>query len=250
MVSLSGFPEARGKLGERGRMQNFRPFLKKIRCFLNMTGLTFPGLRLGGKGLTPYCHIAIIQLYAACLCYFEVIDEMSQPVDKSMESGAPSVDDGGYSAMREKIKGSNIDETTLLATDYLNHFNEIVMLLEMIPDMPDMLDEIKEWQPKSYRDHFRDSTIAEKDLAIEAYDFVPAIYREPFEQTVEQIDSMIASTVQRLEKNIADGDTDVLRANVQNLSRLIQRLMDMASAIMHGSAKTMDQSEIDILLGD
>ncbi|MBC8337475.1 MAG: hypothetical protein H8E39_02160 [Alphaproteobacteria bacterium] len=152
--------------------------------------------------------------------------------------------------MREKVKGSNIDETTLLATDYLNHFNEIVMLLEMIPDMPDMLDEVKEWQPKSYSDHFRDSTIAEKDLAIEAYDYVPSIYREPFEQTVEQINAMIASTVQRLEKNIAAGDTDVLRANVETLSRLIQRLMDMASAIMHGSAKTMDQSEIDILLGE
>lgn len=181
-------------------------------------------------------------------------DEMNQPVDETMSSGetSPGNDggDAGYLAMREKVKGSNIDETTLLATDYLNHFNEIVMLLEMIPDMPDMLDEVKEWQPKSYSDHFRDSTIAEKDLAIEAYDYVPSIYREPFEQTVEQINAMIASTVQRLEKNIAAGDTDVLRANVETLSRLIQRLMDMASAIMHGSAKTMDQSEIDILLGE
>lgn len=97
---------------------------------------------------------------------------------------------------------------------------------------------------------FPDSTIAEKELAIEAYGHVPAIYREPFEQTVEQINSMIASTVQRLEKNLAAGETDVLRANAENLSRLIQRLMDMASAIIHGSSKTLDQSEIDVLLGD
>ena len=61
---------------------------------------------------------------------------------------------------------------------------------------------------------------------------------------------MIASTVQRLEKNLADVSNDVLRANAKTLSQLIQRLMDMASAIIHGSSKTMEQSEIDILLGD
>ncbi len=158
--------------------------------------------------------------------------------------------DAGFLAMREKVRGSNIDETTLLATDYLNHFNEIVMLLEMVPDMPDMLEDVKVWKPKSYKEHFQDSTIAEKDLAIEAYDHVPDIYRQPFEQTIEQINAMIASTIERLEKNIADGKADVLRANAQILSRLIQRLMDAASAIIHGSSKTMDQSEIDILLGD
>ena len=158
--------------------------------------------------------------------------------------------DDGFAAMQQKVKGSNIDETTLLATDYLNHFNEIVMLLEMIPDMPEILDDVKAWQPKSYKDHFKDSTIAEKDLAIEAYDHVLPIYREPFEQTIEQIDSMIASTVARLEKNLGEGETEVLKANVHTLSQLIQRLMDTASAIIHGSAKTMDQSEIDILLGD
>ena len=157
----------------------------------------------------------------------------------------PGAGDGQFLAMQQRVKGSNIDETTLLATDYLNHFNEIVMM----PDMPDMLEEVKAWQPKSYTDHFKDSTIADKDLAIEAYDHVPGIYREPFEQTIEQINLMIASTVERLETNIRDGQDDVLRANVQTLSGILQRLMDTASAIIHGSAKTMDQSEIDQLLG-
>ena len=152
--------------------------------------------------------------------------------------------------MRQRIKGSNIDETTLLATDYLNHFNEIVMLLEMVADMPEILDDVKAWRPKTYKDHFRDSTIADKDLAIEAYDYVPSIYREPFEQTIDQLNAMIANATERLERNLADGDMEILKANAQTVSRLIQKLMDMASAIIHGSAKTMDQSEIDVLLGD
>ncbi len=172
---------------------------------------------------------------------------MNEPTNPEPKTAAG---DANFLAMQEKVKGSNIDETTLLATDYLNHFNEIVMLLEMIPDMPEILEDVKAWQPKSYKDHFKSSTIAEKDLAIEAYEHVPPIYREPFEQTIEQINSMIASTVERLEKTLAAGEAEVLKANAHTLSQLIQRLMDTASAIIHGSAKTMDQSEIDNLLGD
>ncbi len=163
---------------------------------------------------------------------------------------AAATGDDEYLALQERVKGSNIDEKTLLATDYLNHFNEIVMLLEMVADMPEILDDVKAWQPKAYKDHFRDSTIADKDLAIEAYDHVPGIYREPFEQTIEQLNAMIANATERLERNLAAGDMEVLKTNAQTISRLIQKLMEMASAIIHGSAKTMDQSEIDILLGD
>jgi hypothetical protein len=42
---------------------------------------------------------------------------------------------------------------------------------------------------------------------------------------------------------------DLVRENATTLSRIIQRLMDTASAIIHGSAETLDQSEIDNLLG-
>ncbi|MEK9722187.1 MAG: hypothetical protein VW405_01720 [Rhodospirillaceae bacterium] len=154
-----------------------------------------------------------------------------------------------YEAIREKAAGSNLDPKTLLATDYLNHFNEIVMLLEMIPDMPDILEDAKEWQPKSYKAHFEDSTIADKELAIEAYDVVPAIYRAPFEHTIEQINTTIRSTIEQLERDLKVGNMDALRENATTLSRIIQRLMDTASAIIHGSAATLDQSEVDNILG-
>ena len=40
-----------------------------------------------------------------------------------------------------------------------------------------------------------------------------------------------------------------MRENASALSRVIQRLMDTASAIIHGSDQALDQSEIDDLLG-
>lgn len=155
-----------------------------------------------------------------------------------------------YELLRKRAEGSNLDPRTLLATDYLNHFNEIVMLLEMVPDMPDMLEDVKAWKPKSYKDHFRDSSIADRDLAIEAYDHVPAMYREPFELTVAQIDTAIESAIRRIEADMEGGDVDVLREDTMSLCRILQRLVETASAIILCSAKTLDQAEINLILGD
>ncbi|TMJ23687.1 MAG: hypothetical protein E6G93_02785 [Alphaproteobacteria bacterium] len=42
-------------------------------------------------------------------------------------------------ARAAELLAANINPRTGLATDYLNHFNEAIMLLEMIPDMPECL---------------------------------------------------------------------------------------------------------------
>ena len=74
----------------------------------------------------------------------------------------------GLAETRARVQGTNINQQTLLATDYLSHFNEIVMTLEMIPYMPELLEEAQAWRPKGYREHFAESTIADKDLAVGA----------------------------------------------------------------------------------
>lgn len=157
--------------------------------------------------------------------------------------------DDAYPEWRRRATGTNVNEQTLLATDYLNHFNEVVMTLEMLADMPELLEEAKAWQPKDYIDHFRDSTIADKELAIEAYDHAPAKFKDPFEQNISKINHLILTSVERLENDILGGDMDLVRANASALSQVIQRLMDMCSANIHGSGTTMDQSEIDNLIG-
>jgi len=155
-----------------------------------------------------------------------------------------------YLSFKKQVKGTNIIEQTLLATDYLNHFNEIVMLLQMVPDMPEILEEAKLWTPKSYPDHFRDSTFSEKDLAVKAYDHVPERYKKPFEQTIGQIDRLIEASIRRLDEISASNVIEHLRITTSDYSRNIQRLMDFASGIIHGSENTMDQNEIDHLLSD
>ncbi len=151
--------------------------------------------------------------------------------------------------MRARVRGTNINERTLLATDYLNHFNEVVMLLDMIPDMPDMLEEVQGWRPRGYQDHFRQSTFSDRDLAVEAYDHVPPEFREPFEQTIAQIDRLIALTIEQIESALQQGlEGDALRFDTESHRTLIHRLLDVAGGVIHGAARVMDQKEIDDLL--
>lgn len=163
-----------------------------------------------------------------------------------------------FTAYQEKVRGTNINEKTLLATDYLNHFNEVVMMIDMLPDMPDCLDMVKEWQPKPYKDHFRDSTIADKDLAIEAYDHVAPLQKKAFEDTVSQVDTAIFNAVAVAEEAIATGDMDYLRFQISESAQGIHRLTERLSAIVHGTADlsgleeqqdevVMDQNDIDAL---
>ena len=158
-------------------------------------------------------------------------------------------EDADFLAFQEKVRGSNINEQTLLATDYLNHFNEIVMLLEMVPDMPEILEDAKEWQPRGYKEHMLQSSFSDRELAAQAYDHVPKKFREPFEKTLAQTDKLIATSIERLERDMELNNEDLLRENAVALSRVIQRLLDVASGIINGSASTMDQSEIDNLIG-
>jgi hypothetical protein len=168
---------------------------------------------------------------------------------KSVAINGQAPDDPAFVAMSARAVGTNINPQTLLATDYLNHFNEIIMLLEMIPDMTDCFEDVQAWKPKSYQDHFRDSQFRDKDLAVEAYDHVPSRYREPFETVIDQMNRLVFSAVERIGPLIEDAAEGELRHVCSDVSIRLQRMSDVASAIIHGSEKIIQRAEIDGILG-
>lgn len=66
------------------------------------------------------------------------------------------------------------------------------MLMEMVADMPDMIPDVMDWQPRDYITHFERSVFAEKDLAIAAFKNAPSKPRERFEAVVAVLDDKIA----------------------------------------------------------
>lgn len=152
--------------------------------------------------------------------------------------------------LRRLVQGKNIHQDTLLATDYLNHFNEIAMLLELVADMPDCLEDALNWAPKSYEDHFSQSSFQDKALAILAYENAPRRYREPFDQLVGQMNATVVGALQRLSAAVEGADPEQVRLFTTQVTMKLQRFVDVASAVIHGRVETSGQEEIDTLLSE
>jgi len=135
---------------------------------------------------------------------------------------------------RKLVENTTINSTTFLSTDYLNHFNELVMMLDLVPDMPEMFEEAQEWQPKTYVEHFQVSVFTHKDLAIAAYDHVLDEDREALEFTVDLMNRTVERAFNAIPAAIASGDPDALRALCTAFSQRLQAMIDRCSGIING----------------
>ncbi len=150
-------------------------------------------------------------------------------------------------SFQERVVGTNIDPRSLLSTDYFNHFNEVVMMLGMVGDMPEILDEIDGWDFKTYREHFMESGLGFAPLAIECYEAAPPELRDRFEKIATQMSMLIVETRARLRAALEAGETDKFKDMAQLHSMELQGMIDDGAAIVHGYTAAMDQSKIDAM---
>jgi len=102
------------------------------------------------------------------------------------------------------LKAANINPRTGLATDYLNHFNEAIMLLEMIPDMPECATDFLQWRPLSYAEHFIASNFRARDLAIEAYESADPELRAEFDHMTQMMTNILTAVGQAMREVCQD----------------------------------------------
>jgi hypothetical protein len=152
-----------------------------------------------------------------------------------------------YDEYRSRVAGTTIDGATLLSTDYFNTFNEVIMLLGMLPEMPEMIEEIDAWRFRTYEEHFGDSHLPFAALAIEAYAHVPPAIRDRFEQTIAQMRDTVDEARGILGPLAGQGEFDRFKLSAIDYSMRLQALVDTGSAIMHGADQISDQSAIDAL---
>ncbi len=120
---------------------------------------------------------------------------MTSSASNSERSDRPTAQahrpDGETCAAR--LRAANINPRTGLATDYLNHFNEAIMLLEMIPDMPEVAEDFLAWHPMSYAEHFTASHFKARDLAIAAYEQANPNIRAQFDHLTDTMTSILTA---------------------------------------------------------
>ena len=130
-----------------------------------------------------------------------------------------------------ELRAANINPRTGLATDYLNHFNEAVMLLEMIPDMPECAEDFLAWQPLSYAEHFTASNFKARDLAIEAYNATDVRIRTEF----DNITSAITAILIAVSAAMREATKDLTRARLaEQATGWVKPLVMQAGGVING----------------
>jgi hypothetical protein len=150
-----------------------------------------------------------------------------------------------------RLDGTNINRVTLLATDFLNHFNEAIMLLEMLPMAPDCKDDFLAWRPMGYPEHFAASNFKHRDLAIAAYEVADPLYRGQLDRIADQMTLILTETSNGLKGDLSH---DTIRILAEATTHWLKPLVARAGAVINGeltaaqpTAEAAPQDAVDAL---
>jgi hypothetical protein len=132
-----------------------------------------------------------------------------------------------------KLVEANINPVTGLANDYLNHFNEAIMVLELLDTMPDCVDYLFAWRPMSYREHFATSKLKHRDLALAAYEKADPSARRRLNQLAADMNASLTMIRDRLRAGPTEpGTTSLARDTAAQLKSQVVK----AAAVINGAA--------------
>ena len=150
------------------------------------------------------------------------------------------------------LRAANINPKTGLATDYLNHFNEAIMLLEMIPTMPECAADFLSWQPLSYEEHFVASNFKGRDLAISAYSVAPAHVRGPFDDVCADMTSILLAIRSAVEGSQQDATKMRLAEKALDwLKPMVAKAGSIINGVSEAEAdEAQPQSDVDLIMSN
>ena len=168
---------------------------------------------------------------------------MTAPAQASV-SGSTGEQSAAAFAVALGAELPNINPVTGLSTDYLNHFTEAVMVLEIAGDMPDCIDALRDWQPKTYAEHFAASHFSNRDVVVRAYRATEPTVRAALDTTAERLNVTLAATRDGL----------LRRTNVDALTQyslgVVRPMLTRLTALINGAThQARAQAQIDAMFG-
>jgi hypothetical protein len=140
---------------------------------------------------------------------------------------------GEDDARADRLARANINPATGLASDYLNHFNEAIMLLEMLSDCPECREDFLTWRPKTYREHFSGSHFKQGEVALEAYEAADPAARRSLEVLAETMTAMLEATRKAM---VAGLPHDVAVRIASRSAAWLKPLVAHAGAVINGES--------------
>jgi hypothetical protein len=134
--------------------------------------------------------------------------------------------------------GPNINPSTGLSTDYLNHFTEVLMMLEMVGAMPECLDDLRAWNLKTYPEHFAASRFSNREAIIAAYQSADPAVRMALDEASDVLNTMVRRTRELVLRHIGTAEVEaIVRRALDKLRPLIAR----TAALINGTAFEPDR---------
>lgn len=159
-----------------------------------------------------------------------------------MDSNAASTVDGTL----EERAAALVNPASGIANDYLNHFNEILLLIENLPTLlPEMLDELLEWQPVTYREYFAKSQLPGSARALQIYDGLDEAFRRDFESIIDGINAMALASIEVIRAHRSQtGDLEPSRVSdfCENASSAIRSALNRAADLVNNGRTSADES--------
>ena len=146
----------------------------------------------------------------------------TQPASPSQADGRPTP---------EQLAKANINPATGLATDYLNHFNEAIMLLDLVATVPECLPDLMAWHAMSYQEHFIASRFKDRDLAVAAYQAADPAARAELEQLADAMTEILLATRDAM---MREGCAVETAAEASKAAEKLRALVAQAGAVING----------------
>jgi hypothetical protein len=146
----------------------------------------------------------------------------------------------------EERAAALVNPASGIANDYLNHFNEILLLIENLPTLlPEMLDELLEWKPVTYREYFAKSQLPGSVRALQIYDGLDENFRRDFESIIDGINAMALASIEVIRAHRSQtGDLDPSRVSefCENASSAIRSALNRAADLVNNGRTSAAES--------
>ncbi|MEJ2124543.1 MAG: hypothetical protein P8Y67_04865 [Alphaproteobacteria bacterium] len=135
-----------------------------------------------------------------------------------------------------------------VANDYMNHFNEILLMIENLPALlPEMVDELLAWKPVSYRAYFEGSPLPGSAEVLKIYDDLEEDFRHDFESMVELLDKIILESISMIANHRREDGTieaEEIDETCARLSAQLRTVLDRtADLVNHGYAPPLERPQ-------
>ena len=139
-----------------------------------------------------------------------------------------------------------VNPSSGLANDFLNQYNEILLLVENLPILlPEMVDELLAWNPKTYKEYFSQSNLPGADIAIKIYGHLDKRFVKLFEAEISAINHLAWKSIELISekrKEIVEMHAEDIDDYCQKMSSRLRSAIDRASELVNHGWDLSDES--------